>query len=447
MATATPELGTAPSTGAALPPSNGTNGSAAPNVSSPVSSSPAAPVKSAGARQVAAMSERFGEWSAQMMEGPQRIMRSEFGRIFLIIILVLVVGANVIWLLERSDADNAFFSTNYLVGIGDAIWYVIVTITTVGYGDKTPLSAGGRLVGGILIIAGVVLVSLFTATTSSLLVARRIKEGDVLDAETLSGHTIICGWNRHVPRTLAALAKAGERDVVLINEAPNDVVEPHLKAYAGLRMLFVRGSFTQESILAGAGLKQAEHAVLVPDESSGDVDAGDQQKTVLAALAIKELNPQIRLIVHVLKREDAAHVKRAKADEVIVSDEFTGELLANHVAHPGAPQALAELMSFDTTHALKAIEIPENLIGSTVGAVAQYLRDNGNQLLVGFAVREEGFGLTQAMRGGSDYITEFIQQQVQAAGISMSTDERIVVRLNPTQDYIVGAKHTALVMT
>jgi len=393
------------------------------------------------------MSERFGEWSAQMMEGPQRIMRSEFGRIFLIIILVLVVGANVIWLLERSDADNAFFSTNYLVGIGDAIWYVIVTITTVGYGDKTPLSAGGRLVGGILIIAGVVLVSLFTATTSSLLVARRIKEGDVLDAETLSGHTIICGWNRHVPRTLAALAKAGERDVVLINEAPNDVVEPHLKAYAGLRMLFVRGSFTQESILAGAGLKQAEHAVLVPDESSGDVDAGDQQKTVLAALAIKELNPQIRLIVHVLKREDAAHVKRAKADEVIVSDEFTGELLANHVAHPGAPQALSELMSIDTSHTLKAFEVPAHFVGTPVGAFAQHLRENGNQLLLGFAVREEGFGLSQAMRGGSDYITEFIQQQVQAAGISMSTDERVVVRLNPPPDYVIGAKHSALVVT
>src|SRR5262249_41534460 len=119
----------------------------------------------------------------------------------------------------------------------------------------------------------------------------------------------------------------------------------------------------------------------------------------------------------------------------------------NHVSHPGAPQALAELMSIDTSHALKAVEIPEDLVGSTVPTVAQYLRDNGNQLLVGFAVREEGFGLSQAMRGGSDYITEFIQQQVQAAGISMSTDERIVVRLNPAQDYVVGTKHTALVMT
>jgi voltage-gated potassium channel len=165
--------------------------------------------------------------------------------------MLLIVSSNLIWLLERSDSDTAFFSSNYLVGIGDAVWYVIVTMATVGYGDKTPVTAGGRVVGSVLILASVVLVSLFTATASSLLVARRIKEGDTLDANTLTGHTIICGWNRNVPRLLAALARSGERDVVLINEATADVIEPHLKAYANLSILFVRGSFTQESILAG----------------------------------------------------------------------------------------------------------------------------------------------------------------------------------------------------
>ncbi len=385
----------------------------------------------------------------QMMDWPMQAARSEFGRIVLTIAVVLIVGSNVIWLLERSDADNSFFSTNYLVGIGDALWYVIVTIATVGYGDKTPITLAGRLVGGILIVSGVVLVSLFTATASSLFVARRIKEGDTLDAETLVGHTVVCGWNRNVPRLLAALSKAGERDVVLVNEASNDVVEPHLKAYANLRILFVRGSFTQESILTSAGIKQASYAVIVPDDAltTAGTEESDEQKTVLTSLVIKEMNPQIRVIAHVRQRENAAHLKRAKADEVIVSDEFTGELLANHVAHPGAPQALSELMSFETSHTLQAQEVPPNFVGGTVGAYIDYLRDNGNLLLMGFAVREEGFGLTQAMRGGSDFITEFIQQQVQAAGISMSTDERIVVRLNPPPDYVIGGKHTALVLT
>src|SRR5581483_2687068 len=230
-------------------------------------------------------------WMRHTIEGPLVSgLRTEFGRILLAIAVIAFVGANLIWLAERSDAENAAFSSNYIVGIGDALWYVIVTISTVGYGDKTPVTHIGRVIGGLLILSGVVLVSLFTATASSLFVARRIKEGDALDAETLTGHTVVCGWNRNMPRFLTALSHAGERVVVLVSEAPNDVIEPHLMAYAGLNILFVRGSFTQESILISAGIKAAAHCVIVPDESgSGSEPEGDEQKTVLASLIIKEM--------------------------------------------------------------------------------------------------------------------------------------------------------------
>ncbi len=372
--------------------------------------------------------------------------RSEFGRLLIIILGLMIVGANLIWLFERGK-DDGFFAPDYITGIGDALWFAIVTMATVGYGDKTPVTLPGRIVGSVMILGSVVLVSLFTATVSSLLVARRIKEGDVLDAEILNGHTILCGWNKNMPRFLSTLSSAGPRVVVLINEAPNDVIEPHVKAYANLKILFVRGSFTQESILNEAAVKHAAHVVIVPDESRlNPEEAGDEQQTVLATLIIKELAPQVKVYAHVLHREDAAHVKRAKADEVIVSDEFTGEMLANHVAHPGAPQALAELMSVDTTHSIQTVPIPQNFFGGQAGQLAQHFREAGNLLLLGFAVKEEGFGLNQAMQGGNDYIRDFIRQQVESAGINMSTDEHIAVRLNPAPDYIIGPNHSAIVM-
>ncbi|MDE3076227.1 MAG: hypothetical protein KGJ86_12435, partial [Chloroflexota bacterium] len=76
-----------------------------------------------------------------------------------------------------------------------------------------------------------------------------------------------------------------------------------------------------------------------------------------------------------------------------------------------------------------------------------HLKETANLLLLGFAVREEGFGLSQAMQGGSDYIRDFIRQQVEAAGISMSTDERIAIRLNPAPDYVIGPNHSAIVLS
>ncbi|MGH2364739.1 MAG: potassium channel family protein [Chloroflexota bacterium] len=408
-----------------------------------LASAPAPALPSAKPPNVATSPDR--RWlSWPIVRQATRMARSEFGRLLLIIVGLLVVGSNLIWLFERGRDS---FSANYIIGIGDALWYAVVTMSTVGYGDKTPVTLAGRLVGSGMILGSVVLVSLFTATVSSLLVARRIKEGDVLDAEALTGHTILCGWNRNMPRFLAALSASGPRLLVLINEAPTDVIEPHLKAYASLKILFVRGSFTQESILKEAAIAQAGHVVIVPDESAADDAAGDEQQTVLATLMIKELAPHVKVYAHVLHREDAAHLKRAKADEVLVSDEFTGELLANHVAHPGAPQALAELMAFDTGHAVQAVAIPGHLVGGSASQLADHLRQNGNLLLLGFAVREEGFGLNQAMQGGSDYIRDFIRQQVESAGINMSTDEHIAVRLNPAPDYVIGPNHSALVMS
>lgn len=55
---------------------------------------------------------------------------------------------------------------------GEALWWAFVTITTVGYGDLTPVTAGGRLVAVGLMIAGVALLGVVTATLASWLVSK-----------------------------------------------------------------------------------------------------------------------------------------------------------------------------------------------------------------------------------------------------------------------------------
>ena len=67
-------------------------------------------------------------------------------------------------------------------GIVDTLWWALVTITTVGYGDVVPHSVLGRVVGLILMLSGVVLVSMFTATIASIFVERKIKEGEGLES-------------------------------------------------------------------------------------------------------------------------------------------------------------------------------------------------------------------------------------------------------------------------
>ncbi|MGB9937717.1 MAG: potassium channel family protein [Methanobacterium sp.] len=92
-----------------------------------------------------------------------------------------VVHGAVIFLFIIAAGTVSFFvlengSNNEVDSYDDALWYVIVTITTVGYGDISPESVGGRMTGAIIMIVGVFLMSLLTASLSSIMIEKESKE-------------------------------------------------------------------------------------------------------------------------------------------------------------------------------------------------------------------------------------------------------------------------------
>jgi voltage-gated potassium channel len=71
-----------------------------------------------------------------------------------------------------------------ITSFGDALWWAISTVTTVGYGDLTPVTFGGRLIAVALMIAGISLLGVVTATLASWIVERVAEEDDANRAAT-----------------------------------------------------------------------------------------------------------------------------------------------------------------------------------------------------------------------------------------------------------------------
>ena len=90
-----------------------------------------------------------------------------------------VVGGLSFYLTER-DANEA------IATIPDAMWWSIVTLTTVGYGDRIPQTIGGRIVAMVWMFSGIILISSFTATTSSVLTVSQL-ESEIDGPEDLAG--------------------------------------------------------------------------------------------------------------------------------------------------------------------------------------------------------------------------------------------------------------------
>jgi polar amino acid transport system substrate-binding protein len=79
---------------------------------------------------------------------------------------VSLAAAHLMWFAER-HRNPEMFPKDYLHGIWEAFWWSLVTATTVGYGDKSPVSAIGRLIGMIWMFAGIFVVAYFTSAVTT----------------------------------------------------------------------------------------------------------------------------------------------------------------------------------------------------------------------------------------------------------------------------------------
>ncbi len=102
--------------------------------------------------------------------------RAQMAIFIIIILVVIVLQEGAIWVLRFEQVNP---DANITTG-GDALWWGIVTITTVGYGDKYPTTGGGRMVGTIMMIVGVGIFSTFAGFIANSFLAPRRKKKEVV---------------------------------------------------------------------------------------------------------------------------------------------------------------------------------------------------------------------------------------------------------------------------
>lgn len=113
--------------------------------------------------------------------------------------LVLMLSAHAIWWFERRD--NPDFPSVYRKGIWDSFWWATVTITTVGYGDKTPRGRAGQGFALLWMVVGYFVFASFTASITSSLAINEIR-GTLAGPSDLPGHEVATLANSQAERWL-----------------------------------------------------------------------------------------------------------------------------------------------------------------------------------------------------------------------------------------------------
>ena len=264
----------------------------------------------------------------------------------------------------------------------DSLYVAVQTVTTVGYGDRTPATQNGRIFSTVFMLAsvGVVLYALTTtvhAIVQSELLATFGQRRRSRRMSKLRDHFIVCGAGRVGSHLVRGLLGSAETFIV-IERDPQKVAE---LTDLGV-MVLVRDATLEES-LREAGVEHARGlAACLPDDADN----------VYVVLTARDLNPQMHIVARAAEEQAEPKLIRAGANRVVAPTIIGGHRMAMALTKPAVDDFLGsitanklelafEQLEIDAGSSLVGHKLRETNIRSELDIVVVSIRRSDGQIL------------------------------------------------------------------
>lgn len=339
-------------------------------------------------------------------------------------LVLLVASFGFYWIELRPAGKGGFFS---------ALYWAVVTLTTVGYGDLTPSTFTGRILSMIVMGSGVVLLSALSANLASLLVERQAQKRMGLLSVKLINHVVILGWNQlgtQLVRTLVEAPGLESAHIVIVSELPQEERdELSYQLAIGHRLHFVHGNPAQKNVLAKAGVDQAKVVYIVAQENLPP-DEADQQ-SICAALTLRSLAPKVSCYGEAMLASNREHLMRAGINEILARGETGHHILGLMVATPSILPFFQNLIGLGSKGMLRYKRLTPDEKQQKWGALSQTERTRNGTLPMALCKESKSFNL-QDMLDASSALDQFVLELFQASGRSTQLGHTLPeVMVNP----------------
>jgi voltage-gated potassium channel len=241
-----------------------------------------------------------------------------------IALALLVLVTLVVWLGRDGYNDNADDQPRGAVSLLDAAYYSTVSLSTTGYGDIVPASAGARLVNIVVVTPARLLFLIILVGTTLEVLTERSREAFRIQRwrKNVRQHFVLVGYGTKGQSAMRALREGGvaPEEMVVVDTDAEAIEQAHRDG-----IVTVRGSATGADVLRSARVDAAK-AVLV----TVDNDA----VSVLITLTARSLAPRAAILSAVREDENAPLLRQSGADTVLTSSAAAGRLLGLSAESP-----------------------------------------------------------------------------------------------------------------
>jgi voltage-gated potassium channel len=280
--------------------------------------------------------------------------RIELVTLFIFMAFITFTAATAIFFFEADQQDAE------ITGFFDSVYWALVTMSTVGYGDITPNTTEGRVITLVLIIAGLGVISFFT----SIIVSAFGEKIDEIRAHRIYSEverkridTLICGFGR-VGQVVAERLAGDKRSFIVVDPLEENVKIAKKRGYLG-----VVGDGEDTELLSSLGIEKRINRLLCL--------TADDVVNVYITLSAKQLNPHIEIISRANHRENLSKLYRAGADYCVAPNQVFGLIAAEYAGQPVAFEAIYGLLTGQSPEGIEALRIKaqSGLIGRRMDSI------------------------------------------------------------------------------